>query len=86
MALICLKKTMRNIGDEKIREIFGGWKSRNGYSEQEAATWLRMNERTLARRKHDPGSMTVEELRRLVAVTKADPETVWTMVTGRRRT
>ena len=75
-----------NAGDRKIVEIFGGWKSRNGYSEQEAATWLQLTERTLARRKSNPGSMTVTELRRLVTVTKADPEEVWTMITGRRRT
>ena len=74
-----------NTGDKKIVEIFAGWKAAHGYDHEMAAVAAGYRSyRTMKRRLDEPGTMTVKELRKLVEMTKASPEEVWTMVTGRR--
>lgn len=73
-------------GDKKIREVVATWKAVHGYNAQDAAVRTGITERTWRRRQNDCGSLTLAEFRRIVDATKADPEQVWQMVTGRRRT
>lgn len=73
-------------GDKKIREVFASWKAVHGYNAQEAAVRTGIQERTWRRRQSDYGSLTLAEFRRFVEATKANPDDVWQMVTGRRRT
>ena len=76
---------MKN-GDNTIKEIFAGWKARNGYDHELAAKLAGFSYATLARRLAKPDTMTVRELRKLVEITKATDEDIIRMITGRRRT
>ena len=72
-------------GDNKIREIFAGWKALNDYGVDEAAKHAGFQSyRTMKRRLDAPETLTVKELRRLVEITKATDEDIIRMVTGRR--
>lgn len=74
-------------GDNKIREIFAGWKALNEYDSTQAAMHAGFPScRTMKRRLDAPETLTVKELRRLVEITRATDEDIIRMVTGRRRT
>lgn len=74
-------------GDDRIREIFAGWKIRNDYDREDAARFSGFrSSKTMKRRLNAPETMTVKELRKLVEITKATDEDIVRMVTGRRRT
>ena len=74
-------------GDNKIREIFAGWKARNGYDHELASKIAGFSSyATLTRRLAKPETLTLKELRKLVEITKATDDDIIRMVTGRRRT
>ena len=74
-------------GDNKIRELFAGWKALNEYDIDEAARHAGFQSyRTMKRRLDAPETLTVKELRRLVEITRATDEDIIRMITGRRRT
>ena len=75
-----------NRGNEKIREVFAGWKAVNQLTAQDAAARTKIPERTWQRRQKDFGSMTLAEFRQLVKATQATDDDIVRMVTGRRRT
>lgn len=75
-----------NAGDDKIREVFAGWKAVHGFTAQDAAARTKIPERTWQRRQKDFGSMTLAEFRQLVKATQATDDDIVRMVTGRRRT
>ena len=77
---------MKN-GDGMIKEIFAGWKARNGYDHEKASKLAGFSSyATLRRRMEAPETLTLRELRRLVEVTRATDEDIIRIVTGRRRT
>lgn len=72
-------------GDNKIREIFAGWKALNDYGAEDAARHAGFSSyKTWKRRMDAPETLTVKELRRLVEITRATDEDIIRMVTGRR--
>lgn len=74
-------------GDNRIREIFAGWKAGNGYDRERASKIAGFGSyATMKRRLDAPETLTVKELRRLVEITRATDEDIIRMVTGRRRT
>ena len=75
-----------NRGDEKIREVFAGWKAVNRLTAQDAAARTKIPESTWQRRQKDFGTMTLDEFRKLVEITRATDDDIIRMVTGRRRT
>ena len=77
---------MKN-GDNTIKEIFAGWKARNGYDHELASKLAGFSSyATLRRRMDAPETLTLRELRKLVEITKATDEEIVRMITGRRRT
>lgn len=75
---------MKN-GDNMIKEIFAGWKARNGYDHEKAAILAGFSSyATLRRRMDAPETLTIRELRKLVEITKATDEEIVRMITGRR--
>lgn len=72
-------------GDNTIKEIFAGWKARNGYDHEKAAIIAGFSSyATLTRRLAKPETLTMKELRRLVEITRATDDDIIRMVTGRR--
>ena len=77
---------MKN-GDGTIKEIFAGWKARNGYDHEKASKLAGFSSyATLTRRLAKPDTLTLKELRKLVEITRATDDDIIRIVTGRRRT
>ena len=74
-------------GDNRIREIFAGWKALNEYDSIQAARHAGFQSyKTMKRRLDAPETLSVKELRRLVEITRATDDDIIRIVTGRRRT
>jgi len=72
-------------GDDRIREIFVGWKVRNEYDREAAAKFAGFRSySTMKRRLDDPETLTVKELRKLIEITRASDDDIVKMITGRR--